>query len=263
MYNRRMDTDPSGFIHTLWDELADFDAARADESLKHLLTGLCQVANAQNAVWFGTIRMIDLLPDPVHGWRPRCFSFLHPSAPHEESAKQQSDNLDQGGVDITAIRNVDLAGTFRANRIVDLVSEEWFESDYYHRHYKQMGNADAIWAGIPVNEDAECYFGIFRDARHPRFTAEDRDLVAYTLRGLKWYCRRQMLSRGLMVASTPLTATERQVLDGLLTGLSEKQIAAARHQSAHTTHEYVTNIYRKFGVRNRAALMAFWMGKAS
>ncbi len=57
--------------------------------------------------------------------------------------------------------------------------------------------------------------------------------------------------------------TEREVLGGLLGGLSEKQIAAARHQSPHTTHEYVTNIYRKFGISNRAALMSIWLGKAA
>jgi DNA-binding NarL/FixJ family response regulator len=51
-------------------------------------------------------------------------------------------------------------------------------------------------------------------------------------------------------------------LGGVLTGLSEKQIAANRHQSPHTTHENITNIYRKFGVRNRAALMALWLSKA-
>lgn len=64
-------------------------------------------------------------------------------------------------------------------------------------------------------------------------------------------------------ASSPLTPVERQVLQSLLTGLSEKAIASAQSQSYHTTHEYVTSIYRKFGVNNRAALMALWLGKSS
>ena len=53
-----------------------------------------------------------------------------------------------------------------------------------------------------------------------------------------------------------------RALRGLLTSLSEKQIASELGQSYHTTHEYVTAIYRKFGVNNRAALMALWLGKA-
>lgn len=250
-------------IHALWDELADFDAARSEEALEHLMKGLCQLVDAQNVNWIGSVRMADILPgDPVHGWRPRVVHFLHPSAQIDGSVKEQTKNLEQGSVDESTIVNVAQAGTFRTNRAVDL-APRWFESDYCRRYFKALGLNDVIWVGLPVNEDAECYFGVFRNDGHPLFTPAERDLVGYALRGLKWFYRRQMLGRGLMVASTPLTATEREVLGGLLTGLSEKQIAAARNQSPHTTHEYVTNIYRKFGVGNRSTLMALWLGKAA
>ncbi|MCK9389551.1 MAG: helix-turn-helix transcriptional regulator [Sulfuritalea sp.] len=255
--------DNSDRIHILWDELADFDAARADDALDHLMAGLGHLVDAQNVNWFGTVRMADILPgDPVHGWRPRCVQFLHPSTQIDASVKEQTKNLELGSADETAIRNVTMTGTFRANRAVDL-APGWLESDYYRRYFQPFGLNDVIWAGVPVNDDAECYFGIFRDDAHPHFTPEESDLVAYALRGLKWFCRQQLLSHGLMVATSPLTAVERQVLGGLLTGLVEKQIAAAQHQSPHTTHEYVSNIYRKFGVKNRAALMALWLGKAA
>lgn len=250
-------------IHTLWDELADFDAASADDALDHLMAGLCQFVDAQNANWIGAVRMADILPsDPVHGWRPRVVRFLHPSAQIDAKVKEQTKNLEQGSVDESTIRNVALAGTFRANRANDLVSG-WFESDYCRRYFTAFGVTDVIWVGAPVNADAECYFGVFRAGDHPRFTPAERDLVGYALRGLKWFYRRQMLSRGLMLADSPLTVVERQVLGGLLTGLIEKQIAAAQGQSPHTTHEYVSAIYRKFGVGNRAALMALWLGKAA
>jgi DNA-binding NarL/FixJ family response regulator len=48
-----------------------------------------------------------------------------------------------------------------------------------------------------------------------------------------------------------------------MTGLPEKEIAADLGQSFHTTHEYVTAIYRKFGVKNRPALMALWLGQTA
>lgn len=256
-------TDGNEFIHTLWDELADFDAARSDEALEHLMAGLCELVGAQNANWMGAVRMSDILPgDPVHGWRPRCVIFLHPSAQIDAAVKEQVKSLELGCVDETTIRNVALAGTFRANRVIDLVPG-WFESEYCRRYFEPFGHRDVIWAGVPVNDDAECYFGIFRVDGHPRFTPEERDLVARALRSLKWFCRQQMLSRGLTVASSPLTATEREVLGGLLSGQSEKQIAAARKQSFHTTHEYVSHIYRKFGVNNRAALMSLWLGQSA
>lgn len=250
-------------IHCLWDELADFDAARADESLNFLLAGLCELVDAQNACWFGTVRMTDILPgDPVHGWRPRCVHLLHPTKELDKMIEQHADDIERGETNITMVRNTELAGSFRVNRLADLAPPEWFESKYFRRAFLSVGHLDAIYAGIPLNEDAECYFGVNRNVGHARFTAEERDLVGHALRGLKWFCRQQMLHRGLMVASAPLTETERKVLEGLLTGLSEKQISANIGRSYNTTHEYVTNIYRKFGMGSRSALMALWLGKA-
>lgn len=67
--------------------------------------------------------------------------------------------------------------------------------------------------------------------------------------------------KNLALNGTTLTSVERRVLQGLLSGLSEKRIAAAQGHSYHTTHQYVTAIYRKFGVNSRAALMALWLGQ--
>lgn len=263
-YTSGMDAQIADQIHTLWDELADFDAADADGALDHLLSGLCKLVDAQNADWFGAVRLADTFPgDPAHGWRPRSVHYLHPSRPIDEKFQEQLKQLNVGVIDETTVRNIALAGTFRVNRLADLAPESWFQGDYYRLYYRGVGYEDAIWAGIPLNVDTECYFGIFRDCAHPRFTPEERDCVAYALRGLKWFIRRQMLSRSISVATAPLTATEREVLGSLLTGQTEKQIAALRQQSPHTTHEHVTSIYRKFGVSNRSALMALWLGKAS
>lgn len=251
-------------IHDLWDELADFDAARVDDALNHLLSSLCELVDAQNANWFGAVRLADTLPgDPARGWRPGTVRYLYPSPSVDARVREQVKKLEQGSIDETTIANIALAGRFRANRLVDLVPESWFDSDYYRVYYGDAGYVDVIWAGVPINADAECYFGVFRQGAHPRFTPEERDLVAYALRGLKWFCRRQMLGHGLLVASSPLTPTERSVMQGLLTGQSEKQIAAALGKSYHTTHEYVSGIFRKFDVNNRAALMALWLGKTA
>jgi DNA-binding CsgD family transcriptional regulator len=263
-YNRAMpiDTPTAERIHTVWDELADFDAARPDETLRHLLSALCDLVDAQNASWLGALRLNDLMPgDPVHGWRPHCIRFLHPSPQLDEAVQEQARNLERGRVDETTVRNASMAGAFRAHRAVDLVPG-WHESDYYRRYFKALGRTDVIWVGCPVNKDAECYFGIFRGDGHPLFDTRERDVVAYALRSLKWFHRQQMLAHGLLVASAPLTPVERSVLQGLLTGQSEKQIAAALDKSYHTTHGFVTGIFRKFGVNNRAALMALWLGRA-
>lgn len=51
----------------------------------------------------------------------------------------------------------------------------------------------------------------------------------------------------------------RQTLDLLLRGLSEKQLAARLGLSRATVHEYITSLYRHFGVSGRAELMAYYV----
>ena len=131
-------------------------------------------------------------------------------------------------IDETTIRNVALAGTFRVNRLSDLVPPSWFEGDYYHRYYRGVGYGDAIWAGFPVSSDAEVYYGLFRGVDSAPFTVGERDTVGYALRGIKWFHRHTLLGHGLLAARSALTPAERQVLPGLLAGLPEKEIAAAQ-----------------------------------
>ena len=258
-----MEENNNDFIHTLWDELADFDAAHSDQALNHLMGKLCTLAGAWNIVWVGVVRMDAGFPgDPVKGWRPRIIHYLHPSPSLDNNALEQTEKLEQGVVDVTTIRNAEGAGAFRANRLRDLVDPDWFESHYYRAHYQRLGTTDAIWVVFPVNKDAESYFGIFRAPDSPPFTEAEQGVVAYALRGIKWFHRQLMLSHGLLVAATSLTPTERRVLHLLLTGLPEKLIAAELERSHHTVHEYITAIYRKFGINNRAALMAIWLGQA-
>ncbi len=55
-----------------------------------------------------------------------------------------------------------------------------------------------------------------------------------------------------------LTDRERQILDQVAGGLSNKQVAARLHLSEKTVKHYMTIIMEKLGVRNRveAALLA-------
>jgi DNA-binding NarL/FixJ family response regulator len=54
----------------------------------------------------------------------------------------------------------------------------------------------------------------------------------------------------------------RQVMDELLLGASEKQVAQRLQISPHTAHGYVKELYRRFGVCSRAELMARFVDRA-
>jgi DNA-binding NarL/FixJ family response regulator len=53
-------------------------------------------------------------------------------------------------------------------------------------------------------------------------------------------------------ASPALSPREREVLDLLARGSTNREIAAALHLSPHTIHEHTSSLYRKLDVRNRA-----------
>jgi DNA-binding CsgD family transcriptional regulator len=248
-------------VHQLWDEIADFDASRVDEALVHALTVLSSLVGAQNAFWLGAVRLAPgRSHDPVKGWRPRAIRYLHPSEPDARFYKDATRATEVGQVDESTRANARDAGTFRAHLLRDLVSPAWFTTPFYDAAYRRRGVADAIFVICPVSRDAESYFGFHRMDGHPLFARRDRDRLAYALRGLKWFHRHVMLSHGLMVARAPLTAVEQRVLRGLLTDLSEKEIAGRLGLTARTTHAYVTAILRKFGVSGRAGLTALWLG---
>ena len=61
-----------------------------------------------------------------------------------------------------------------------------------------------------------------------------------------------------VIASLP--ARQRDTLECLLAGDSEKQAAAKLGISVHTVHQYVKALYRSFGVNSRAGLLALVLG---
>lgn len=58
----------------------------------------------------------------------------------------------------------------------------------------------------------------------------------------------------------PLPPRRRQVLDALLEGKSEKEVAKLLKLSVHTVHVHVKAIYKQFGVTTRAELLAACLG---
>ena len=249
-------------IFALWDELADFDAGDIWASRSYLLQTVCDLIDAQNADWIGCVRLgSSQSRDPMKGWRPLTRFTLLPCEDTSQAIDEAFSEMEKGEPDITTTRNVELTGRFRVLLLSELATPEWFEGPSYQRFYRALDRKDSIWAGIPINEDAEIQIGFHRSFNKPGFSPQHRNFVSYALRGLRWFYKHQMLGEGAGLASSPLTATEQMVLQGLLLGLTERQIAEQNSQSPHTTHDHVKRIFRKYGVSSRSALMALWLGK--
>lgn len=249
-------------IHRVWDELSDFEAGQTRQATARLMAFLCDQGNAWNATWAGAIRVDgDGGDNELQGWRVGAVKALHPIAPHpdERHFKEILQLWDQRKIDPSFLLPLRDVGSFRTYSFRRELPAEWFESAFYNSHYGSVGTRDAVFVAFPLNQDAESHFGFYS---RKTFTDEEIARLAYALRGIKWFHRHLMLSHGLLMASSPLTPTERKVLQLLLTDATEKDIAHRVGIATSTAHQYIVSIYRKFGVRSRAGLMSLWLKRA-
>jgi DNA-binding CsgD family transcriptional regulator len=249
-------------VYALWDRLADFSVGDGDAALTHLLSALCTMLSAHNALWGVLVRLPSRKrADPLLGWRPRMVRVLDPIPVVAASVQTQFDKLWSDKVDLSQVLSMAGDEPFRVRLLFEALPPEWFAGEHYRRHYLDVGFADSISVRIALNDDVRVRLFVFRDAQSPRFSAHDAQRLGFVMRGLRWFQRQQLLSHGLLIANAPLTPTERKVLLALLDGHTEKQIAQKLDQSPNTTHFHVKSIYAKFGVSNRATLTALWLGK--
>lgn len=89
---------------------------------------------------------------------------------------------------------------------------------------------------------------------HPDTMSASAVLVARLLR--------RVFGSGSYDTSKWLTPAEAQVLDELIRGKSERQIALDLSRSPHTIHDYVKSLHQKLGARTRGALIARAVGLA-
>jgi DNA-binding CsgD family transcriptional regulator len=101
-------------------------------------------------------------------------------------------------------------------------------------------------------------FSLLRALGDPPFTRRDCRLIHLLHREVA-----PMIGRQLATANEPsamqLSPQRRQVLECLLEGDGEKQIAARLGLTRQTVHQYVKAVYRHFRINSRAELMARWI----
>ncbi|MBU2885194.1 helix-turn-helix transcriptional regulator [Gilvimarinus agarilyticus] len=249
-------------ICQIWDQLAQFDAARSDEALDYLLESLCQLVEGTSASWIGALRLNAHEPnDPLLGWRPRITHLMDSKPSTNAFIKNKMQEIDKTGPDPSLQTQVRMAGKFRVYLQDDIVDKTWYQGDYYLTQKEHNGLVDRLYVVTPLNEDMECYITVDRVGTQPPFCRSDCQQAAALLRGLSWFQRQVALSYGLHIGAVAITPTERRVLQQLLTDSSEREIADELGLAYTTVHSYVTSIYRKFDVNGRAGLTALWLGK--
>ena len=258
-------------IYKLWDRLVDFDAADSDKALDLFLRQICRWTGADNAFWVGAIciqRGARAKRDLLSGWRVGAMHMLDPGRINEQRQKssvRKTNRADSESCETTR-RLTQQAGQFRVVTLKsgELVDFEAFKkTDHYDWFYRQSNISDRMWVTCPLNPDTEAYYCFDKYGKRRQFIRRDMVLAGHAVRGIKWFHRQLHLSHGLGISEKALTPTERRVLQELLNGKTEKQIARRLGVTPGSAHQYAAAIYRKFGTRGRAELMALWLTRGA
>jgi DNA-binding CsgD family transcriptional regulator len=130
----------------------------------------------------------------------------------------------------------------------EIVERSAWERSVWINEYVRPARVDHFMASIRyIGETASLGCGVMRAAGSRPFTDEDREVLHLVSLGI---------GPTYDPASIRLAPRVREVLDILMTGASDKEIAHRMRLSTHTVRQYVKMIYRAYGVSSRAQLIA-------
>lgn len=248
-------------VIALWRELAEFPASQPGEALDYCMERLAAIVGACNVSWMAAAREPGAEPDdPMRGWGAADIVVFHDADAYARRNEATLEQFETEVVDPQSVAMVSQAGTVRALLRAALMDDTaWERSWLYQEILRPLGIKDRLVGSYPVSPTAESYFALDRSPQDPPFDDRARNVLRLFLAGCPHFHEEQLRVRGVLDASARLSPRESSVLRLLLTGLSEREIADALGLSYHTTHQYVTSVYRKFDVNSRAQLTARWL----
>lgn len=269
-----------------WRTMAEFRAGEMDAALKFLQEWVAKRVKADNVIWIGGVRALrgaKAKVDPFLGWRLRARVALRPDPePYRKQLAEYFDKehygkltptyydrshqpQDENHVGMDSRASMSGCGRFRVGHIRNrnfLDFEAFKKTAHYRRYYEEGGIADRFMVGFPVTKDHESLWMVdrFQARGGVPFTTHETQVIGDALRGLPLFHRQLLLGNGLLMGDKPLSPIERDIVQGLLSGKTEKEIAVALGRKPATLHKYVTSVYIRYGVKSRPALMAMWLG---
>lgn len=147
----------------------------------------------------------------------------------------------------------------------DIADRKWFH-DVKIRRLLPRGWDDVLASHWAASEDRLVTLAFLLRKDQPRPSPEARRLVSLMLRAIAPIVDREMFRE---VEAPPMTMPAEAVLEGrelserqsdvlqlLLRGMSEKEVARQLGVSTHTVHTHVKKLYAEFGVSSRGELLA-------
>lgn len=146
-------------------------------------------------------------------------------------------------------------------RISDCVPQEDFRASPLYNEYYRAIRVDHVTA-VPIYVDHRFLVSFVLNRAQAAFTDRERDLLEiarphlanlYRLGVAADRVREVPADVPFNVAAVPLTAREREVLDWVAAGKTNRDIAAILGASPRTVEKHLERIYEKLGVETRTA----------
>lgn len=226
-------------------ELQDFIPGTEDQS-RHLISRIGAMAGAYVTMWLE----IEGVPhDPTivrvydQGWsnddsRQHLIAYVSAHADRADPFAQAVNRAACRGEVVTRTRR---------QMVEDKI---WYRSTQIEQYRRPAGLDDCIYSIFVGPRTTRC-LSIHRPWNQRGFTEDERALV----HALHTECSPLLENADVTMIGT-LNRRLRQTLDGLLRGMSEKQLASELALSQHTLHGYVKTLYRRLGVSSRGELHA-------
>jgi DNA-binding CsgD family transcriptional regulator len=221
---------------------------------QHAIARLCEL--------LGCVTAALVVDDDHRPGRPGRLTRVVVHGPTDDRAFLQmvQEHLTHGPtVDPACARIVEHRGLVITGTRQDLVDDRDWYRDRFVADYLNRANLDhALYSKRSAQREG-CVYGLVvnRASNDRPFTEEDRNLVHLFQLEAEWLHR---LGESHDVGDL-LSPRARETLRHLLTGASEKAIAAAMGLSVHTVHDYVKRLYRHFHVGSRAELLVTLRGR--
>jgi DNA-binding CsgD family transcriptional regulator len=244
-------TDDTRALVRLAGEVRELSAANK-ETTPHMLRELAKITHSAVAMeftaWIRPGENYKLLRAVDYGWRSdtdraRVYDYC------------LSLSLGDDVLLAEAMRRPQPVATLVRSDVVS--NRDWARTVLYNEIYVPSGIEDSLVSVLKLDDRGDVRALIFKRApKGGAYAERERDLLDIFLSECQWLYAAPP-PRELPPSRTEnFSRRELQVLEILLTGAPEKQVAGLLGVSRNTAHQYVKSIYRKLSVTSRPQLMA-------
>lgn len=213
----------------------------------------CQATQLQLARPSANPELPDIVPLASSGW----IESWHEDVYRQSVADTTRPTMPNAGSVIAPAVGDGSAAAFTRTMVVP--DDVWYGCEFYQQYVEPLGLDEWVMAIRAAPQfRAMIMFGGSRRSGEPTYEARRVQLLGILAEEIVPLMGMRLSLEG-QVSKAGLTARQRQTLELLLDGLSEKQVARELGLSPATVHDYIVRLHRHFDVSSRGELLSYFI----